>query len=644
MSHQEKKTIFTKHKISANINRKKINEEAVKEELLEIYSQDGKLPDFKTIKIKKRRSPFLSWLIRIGLVALLLALAYWLFNTFKTEPDSNLILDININAPDKVILGEEFFYEINYYNSSNYKLETLNLSLDYPENFILLEVYSLDKTEDNKSWTIKNLGARLGGTIKIRGKIINQLELNNLLSLKASYEISGISSSFSREYFNSTVVNSLPFQVQEDYFSTVLVGEEYPLNLALRDFPAESLNPLILSFQGPADIFSIKFLDSEDENKLLGVERLNDYDFRIDFKTEDLNFSNNLDLNFRYRFNKKEEGADGFTWSLNYLDSDDNTFSFLEKKIDLEIIKSDLHLSLLLNDKSNDFPLNFGQDLDYTIKYSNKGDRDMKDLVIMAIIEGDFIDWNKLSDSNKGRLSRKTITWTSEEIPRLKELAPGEGGEIKFSLALEDFKKLKSEPSLDLKSYAQFSIGNIEELDEEGENLSDNRSNTLVNKINSDLKIEEKVFYFDEDNIPVGSGPLPPVVGEPSSFRYYWKLKNTLHELQDLNLKLDLPAYVIWDDNYDLSAGNLNFDPLNNQVLWTLSRWPLGIDEVDISFSVSVIPSEGDYNKIMILSSGAKLEAFDSETKDIIKKTSEAKTTRLEDDSIASLSSDGRVK
>ena len=87
------------------------------------------------------------------------------------------------------------------------------------------------------------------------------------------------------------------------------------------------------------------------------------------------------------------------------------------------------------------------------------------------------------------------------------------------------------------------------------------------------------------------------------------EIKNTLHELQDLNLTLDLPSYVIWDDNYNLSAGNLNFDPLNNRVSWNLSRWPLGVNEVNVDFSVSVIPNEGDYNKIMILSSGSNLEA-----------------------------------
>ncbi len=635
--------IFTKHKIKADIGRKKTKKNIVEEELLEMYSQNGELPDFKTIKIKKRRHPILSWLLRLFFLAVLIALIYWAISFFKTEPDSNSVLDISINAPAKISLGEEFFYEIDYFNSSNYKLEMVELNVEYPENFVLLEVYSIDKTDDNKSWVIENLGAKLGGKIKIRGKIINQERINNLLSLKTSYKISGLSSSFGREYFNSIMIQSLPFQVQEDYFSTVLVGEEYPLSLSLRNFPANNLNPLVLSFQGPENIFSIKLVEKEEENNVFTIEKISDYDFKIEFKEEGLSVLDKVEFDFKYRISQKEEGSDDFKWSLKYLDSEDHSLTFLERKVDLEVIKSDLHLSLIINDKSNDFPVSFGQDLDYTIKYSNKGDRDMKDLVIMAVIDNDFIDWNKLSDSNKGRLSRKTITWTSQEISQLKELAPGEGGEIKFSLALGDFKKLRSEQSLEVKSYAQFSIGNIEELKDGTENLSDNKSNILVNKINSDLEIEEKVFYFDEDNIPVGSGPLPPVVGEQSSFRYYWKLKNTLHELQDLNLTLDLPSYVIWDDNYNLSAGNLNFDPLNNRVSWNLSRWPLGVNEVNVDFSVSVIPNEGDYNKIMILSSGSNLEALDVETRDIIKKRTEAKTTRLEDDAIANLSSDGRV-
>ncbi|HOZ53551.1 MAG TPA: hypothetical protein PK142_02640 [bacterium] len=621
----------------------RFSESEIESNLMDIYSDDGDLPDFKTIKIKKKRGFWVSLFYFVLFFSLVAGASFWAFNYFRGEQNNSSVLDISIISPEKISLGEEFYYEIEYKNSSNYNLNNVNLSITYPDNFILLEVYSIDKTEDNKNWVIESLGAKIGGKIKIRGKMINKEGINNLFSIKSSYEISGISSNFGKESFNSVMVSSLPFQFQEDYFSTVLVGEEYPLKITLKDFPFDKIKDFVISFDGPEEIFSVKNIENKDFSEVIIIEKINDNNFKITPKTEDISVEK-MEFDFKYKISEKRNDQESFSWNLKYIDESQKEFVFLEKPINLEIIKSDLHLSLSQNDSSTDFPINFGDNIDYVIKYSNKGDKNMKDLVIMAVLDSNFLDWSSLKDSNNGKISRKTISWSSQEIPGLKELAPGEGGEIKFSIKVSDFDKIDFGQNLEIKNYAQFSIGNIEELEEDGDRLTDNRSNTIINKINSDLVLEEKVLYFDEDNIPVGSGPLPPVVGEKTSFKYYWSLSNTLHELRDIKIELNLPAYVIWEDSFSISAGNIMFDPVTNKVIWTLSRWPLGIEKVDVNFSVSITPTESEYNKIMILSSGSSLEATDIETGSIINKKTEAKTSRLEDDSIASFSNDGRVR
>jgi hypothetical protein len=664
--------LFTKHKIDNEIKKENIKKEQISESkilsekksklnlenlpknsrfseseiennLMEIYSDDGDLPDFKTIKIKKKRGFWVSLIYFILFFVLVVGASFWAFNYFRGNQNNSSVLDISITSPEKISLGEEFYYEIEYKNSSNYNLNNVNLNITYPDNFILLEVYSIDKTEDNKTWIIDSLGAKIGGKIKIRGKMINKEGVNNLLSIKSSYEISGISSNFSKESFNSVMVSSLPFQFQEDYFSTVLIGEEYPLKITLKNFPFERIKDFVFYFNGPEEIFSVKNIENKDFSDIITIEKINDNNFKIIPKITDVSIEK-MELDFKYKISEKKNDQESFSWGLKYVDENQKEFIFLEKLVNLEIIKSDLHLSLSENDNSTDFPINFGDTIDYVIEYSNKGDKNMKDLVIMAVLDSEFLDWNSLKDSNNGRVSRKTISWSSQEIPTLKELAPGEGGEIKFSIKIDDFDKMNFGQNLEVKSYAQFSIGNIEELEEEGDKLTDNRSNIIINKINSDLMLEEKLLYFDDDNIPVGSGPLPPVVGETTSFKYYWNLSNTLHELRDIKIELPLPTYVIWENNFNISAGNIMFDPVTNKVFWTLSRWPLGIEDVKINFSVSVTPTESEYNKIMILSSGASLEATDIDTGAIINKKTEAKTTRLEDDSIAGFSNDGRIR
>lgn len=653
---EEDESFFVKHKIDNNDSfsplkkntssklernyRPRMTDEEVQKDLMEIYSENGNLPDFKTIKIKKKRPFLLSFLYYVLFLAIAGAGFYFVSDYIKSSKDVSSVLEIKISAPDKVALGEDFFYEIAYRNNSNYTLSNVDLEFNYPENFIVAEIYSIDKYVDNKNWKISEIGPKISGTIKVRGKIINKEGFNNLLAVKSKYGIKGISSLFSKDAFSSVSVSSIPFKIEENYSSTVLVGEEYSMEIKIPNFPKDKISDFQLFFNNSETIvLSYNEKDNEEQIKAEMIKKVSDKVFQINPKND-----KELKITFKYKASGKIEEEQFLSWGLKYVDESGKEFIFLEKNNLLDVIKSDLYLNLNINDSSEDFPVNFSDELNYVIKYSNKGDKTMKDLIIMAVFEGDFIDLNSVKDSNHGKVSRKTISWSYSDLSDLRELGPGQSGEIKFSLNVADAKKISYNQKMEIKSYTQFSIGNIKELEQDADRLSDNRSNIIVNRLNSDLSIKEQVLYFDEDNIPVGSGPLPPVVGEKTTFRYYWTLKNTLHELKDLKLELDLPAYVIWNNSYKVSAGNLNFDDSAGKVVFNISRWPLGVDKVDISFDVSVIPTESEYNKIIILSSGSKLEAMDVETNTLINKKTDVKTSKLEDDSIAAYNNDGRVK
>jgi hypothetical protein len=640
---------FEKPIISQDYNNEKkpkLADSEIEGHLREIYSDDDgeSLPDFKTIKIKKKRSLGLKLLYLFVVLVVIAIASFSIFKYIKNNQDVASVLKITITSPEKVILGEDFLYEIEYQNTSNYNLDDVVLEVNYPDSFILAEIYSVDQTTDKKTWKIDNLGANLGGVIKIRGKIINKEGSNNLLTVKTSYGINGLSSSFSKDSLNSIVVGSLPFQIKEDYYSTVLVDEEYPLKLTIKDFPVDKINKFIISFSGPEEIFSVKDTTNKNtgtssEATITKISKIDNFNFLIETSS-----INEMSFDFKYKISERKNDQENISWTLKYIDDGGKEFVFLEKQVALTIIKSDLNLNISVNDSSTDTPVNFGDTLNYVISYSNKGDKDMEDLVIMAVLKSDFLDWNSLKDSNDGSVSRRTISWTASEISELKKLEPGDGGEIKFSINVTNYNNIEFGQDLNVASYAQFSIGNIEDFSDEEDHLNDNSSNTVVNKLNSDLSIKEEVLYFDANNIPVGSGPLPPVVGEKTSFKYYWTLKNSLHELKDLKVELALPQYVIWDNNFNVSAGSLDYDPLTNKVIFSISRWPVGIETVDINFSVSIIPTDSQYNKIIILSSGSSLSAIDAETNATIIKTTDVKTSKLEDDVIASYSNDGRVK
>jgi len=156
--------------------------------------------------------------------------------------------------------------------------------------------------------------------------------------------------------------------------------------------------------------------------------------------------------------------------------------------------------------------------------------------------------------------------------------------------------------------------------------------------------VNERILYFNDDNLPVGSGPLPPMVGQTTSFKVYWTVTNNLHELTDARAVFILPAGVIWDGRHNTNVGNLYYDEVSRQVIWEIGRLPISVYRADAEFSISITPSESDRNKLLVLSPGSMISAMDRETMDVINLRINSKTTKLEDDDIAGLNNSGIVQ
>jgi hypothetical protein len=230
--------------------------------------------------------------------------------------------------------------------------------------------------------------------------------------------------------------------------------------------------------------------------------------------------------------------------------------------------------------------------------------------------------------------------WTGDEIPDLKSLAKDQQGTIEFTVPVRPTTEAKLISRFEIQSYAQFALGGVA-VDQTNDNQA-NRSNQLTLKINSDINLDEAVRYFDEDNIGVGTGPLPPKVGETTTVKVYWTIKNNLHEISGLRVATTLPSGVTWDFKDQASVGSLQYDSITNQVIWEIGRLPLSVPLIKAEFSIALKPRASDFNKIMILASGTTLVGQDNQTTFPINKVLKAQTTKLEKDDIAN--TDGIVQ
>ncbi len=614
--------------------KEEVRDESIEESLSEIYQDDdGSAVDVKTLNIKKKKGFFFWFFAFIFASLVLAAAAYGAYYVYYGQGSSGDIQFL-INGKDNVLAGEEFFYTVNYKNLSNVAVGDIEIKLAYPDNFMFLDSSPAPRL-NNDLWRIDNLGAHRGGSIRIKGKIIGPAGKLNVITGSITYTPSNFSSRFKKEaaFKNKISGTGLEFGVESP--SGVLVGEESEIIVKYKARDENFIDNFRLTVLPPENI---KFISGEEKNAVPGVWRIAGIkeeaeEISVKFKvTEKKEQREELVLKFDY------PGCSSAAKGAIEAEGGDDYCELYEEKVSFEVIKSDLNLNLIINGSQSDQGVDLGQVMNYSIVYANKGDSEMEDIIIMAVLNGDVLDWQTLNDEYKGKVSDNTISWSKDEIPQLESLGTGEEGIIDFSIKVKPFEKINIEPGkkYDIESYAQFSIGNIEPKENE-----DTKSNTIVSKINSDLSLNEQIRYFNDDNMAVGSGPLPPKAGEKTSYKVYWVITNNLHELNDLRVQAYLPDYVNWDDKNRSTVGVVEYSESDNKVTWNIGRLPISVYKAEAEFNISITPTEADVDKIMVLLPGTTVEAVDVETKAEISKTAKAKTTRLEDDEIAE--TDGRV-
>ena len=348
--------------------------------------------------------------------------------------------------------------------------------------------------------------------------------------------------------------------------------------------------------------------------------------------------SNPYHLPIHYKINKKVDDNQEIVIRLSKRTDDGKSYIFSEKTIQLNVMNSSLNLTLILNGSKNDNTASFGDTLNYSLVYANKSDSQLNDVIVMAVLKSDFLDWSNFKNTQKGTLGEGTITWTKEQIPALASLAPGAEGVIDFSIPVRAYNSSDLGKSFNITSYAQFNINNRQG------GLNDSKSNNIITKINSDLNLTEKILYFDENNVPVGSGPLPPKVNQKTILKVYWKIENNLHELSNTRVVTRLPDYVNFETKNNASTGDLSFDNASHSVIWNIGSLPVSTYQAQADFTISVTPNEAQRNSLLVLSSGSVVSATDSDTKATLEKKINSKTTKLEDDDIANLNNSGQVE
>jgi hypothetical protein len=615
-------------------------EKEIDKELKSIYRDaQGNMPNLTKLDFipKNRKRNMIIGLILVLLVIFLVTIfGFWSFRPSPKFSGNNIKLEIK--APFTINSGEKINYQIRFANNEGVSLTKTVLTVNLPDGFIFINSNIPAQSNENpkiKVWQVNDLNMGQNKIIDINGVLISPINSKPVITATLTYIPANFSSEFEKSVtFTTEVMDSL-INLTTEHAAQVANGEITEIKVKLANKSAEiALSNLEIDLNFPAEFSLLESLQLNpgETAKPADLKALDKAKPDVSPKISTLTSlmpQEEKTIIYRGKFTVPESKNIDLNLQTKIKGLNDEYFVQEEETMTFEIIKGELLTNLIIQGSNQNKPVNPGDTLNYLLSIENKSKKTLGDIKIRAILDSLFIDWKSLNDKNSGIQEDNQILWTTEQIPALANLLPEEEVEIAFQIKLKNLADVKNYKTEDLKvtSFFETQVNKSNNTDTE----LTNESNTIVNEFNTNLTFASEARYFGSASETLGSGPLPPIVGQKTTYKIFWKLNNSLHEISNIIVKAKLPSYMTYEAGENLSTGNI-IKNQNNEIVWQIARIPASVTQATADFSISLTPQTQDVGKILSILQEGTLTATDAQTNGQITITFPGQTTNLDSD------------
>lgn len=582
----------------------KQEEDHIEKELKNIYTDDsGSMPDMSSFQPQKGGGIIRGLLVLILSFMFLGGVAWAGFFYFQPQSHfSEADVQFSVAGDEEVEAGEEVHYRVRYHNSQNVPLSQASLNVRYPAGFEY-ERSSVDPiNEKNNSWSIGTISKQSGNYIDIYGKLYGDIDEEQSLRAFMNYKPANFSSEFQKVGSLSTKISSSPVEVSLSGPDKLTGGAKGNWVINLSSNKIESIEDVSVKIN-PEGGFRLISSDPESSN-------VNKYKWNLD-KLED-----SEQINIEGIFESKQSDKKPKLNVQVYKNQATQTGGYLLAKAekDIQITNTDVETSLAINGAINDFSVRPGQVLNTSIKLENTGSQPIKDAKVkitfdapsndrQAILERSILYWRNIENVKDGDIEGKQInedtrrgmiTWTSEEIPDLAMIKPGNTVNIDFSLPVKDSEVI------DLTTYDTYKATAVTDiqytLGEKRETISTNKLNITINS-DAQISVQDTMTTNEEDE---------------KIHNVKWILKNSFHTLEDVQLEADIYGDIEWlEDALNSTVGTAKFDQQNQKITWDIDKLEKGDTTHTLDFATIL---QEDNPTQTNLTSKVKLKAKDQST------------------------------
>ena len=513
-------------------------------------------------------------------------------------------------------------------NNEEVGLKNAELTIQFPDDFRFSSSQPLAVNEAHNAWSLGEIKSKASKKVKISGQLFGEIGSKKNFNAIVTYLPANFNSEFQKSQSFTMAINDSIIDLDLEIPVKVISGRLAEYKITYTNNSRAAIERVRLTLTLPDD------LEVSDLNPpATGDDMI--------WEIDSLESRESQSISFKGVLSAEEGQMREIKTEIGYVDKNgEYNYQIGETSI-IFVVNPQLILDLSVNGSTNNNnnTASFGQRLDYILSYHNESQSTIKNMSLGVDLSSKVLDWNSLVDSLGGEVGNGTIRWDKTQLKDLASIAPGDYGEILFSINVEDNIIVTNDNDINFTIISQAKATSTEVVDIEGGSLEIS-SNIITTRINSRLDLRAEGRYYNDEYLPVGSGPIPPQVNQMTTYQIYWYLKNNANEVSSVEVTAFLPDDVEWADNHSVSAGTLDYDSVARKVTWTINKIPphVGqlIPELEARFAVEATPTSDDVGKLLILLGKSQVSADDSYTGEEIVKTQDLITSNLKTDPLVS--------
>ncbi|MCB9802415.1 DUF11 domain-containing protein [Candidatus Nomurabacteria bacterium] len=546
--------------------------------------------EYRTFKKAPKGRGGLVFFLFLLFIAAISGFWYWNNNGSTNITDS---LKLEITGPEKIVSGDEVTYLVEYTNLDTVALTAMELSVYWPAGFYFDEASLEPENANAKTWLLDDLPAGQKASLEIKGQLVGKKGEEHDAIFSLDYQPANFHSDFVAKQTVTTKITDQKIELEVQGLEKTLVDTEQEIKIVYRNLSEEVLTDLYLDVLYPDDWqiesvepakegqYWVSSLEPEEEKEIV----LKGY-FSIDSRADQLLVA--------------EVG--------NMFDNDFRRLMRTEHPI--VVVNPQFDLNLTINGQKGDQQANWGDVLRYQLEVTNASDSDIADVEVTALLAGKLLNWDSLD--SVGQYLEERIVWTNEEDQGLASWSAGEKKIFTWEVKIVS----SPQPERNLENIIKINIAGLNDWEQlvTVSKLTVGESLTFNNGI-----------YWHLGGRRVGSGLLPPRVGEETQYLVVWSLPQSTGNFADVKVETVLPPNVDFVDQAEIQEGTLSFDESSRSLTWSLNDFQDVLLPVTASFMISITPDNEDKGQTLTLLNPVTVSA--SGTEDVVVRSKILKTS-----------------